>query len=59
MYNTSLKNKTADEKTLNFTTEKNKLEELLKTAREMKNKGFSVEEIEVATKLSAEQIKAL
>ncbi|WP_316818520.1 hypothetical protein [Pedobacter nyackensis] len=59
MYNTSLKNKSADEKTLNFFTEKNKLEELLKLAREMKEKGSTTEEIVAATKLSAEKIEEL
>lgn len=59
MYNTSLKNKSADEKTLDFNTEKNKLEEILKAAREMKSKGFSIEEIVAATKLSADKIEDL
>lgn len=59
MYNTSLKNKSANEKTLDFTTEKNRLEEILKNALEMKNKGYSTEEIATATKLSKEKIESL
>lgn len=59
MYNTSLKNKSADEKTLDFTTEKNRLEEILKIALEMKNKGCTTGEIAAATKLSIEKIESL
>jgi|GEM_PF-2535675 len=59
MYNTSLKNKSADEKTLDFTTEKNRLEEILKIALEMKNKGRTTDEIAAATKLSIEKIESL
>lgn len=59
MYNTSLKNKSAGEKTLDFNTEKNKLEEILRMAREMKIKGHTAEEIAAATKLSVEKIETL
>lgn len=59
MFKTSLKLKTDEEKSVNFTVEKNKLEEILKKALEMKTAGHSLEEIIAHTKLSAAEIEKL
>jgi ATP-dependent protease Clp ATPase subunit len=59
MFKTSLKLKTDEEKSVNFTVEKNKLEEILKKALEMKTAGHSLAEIIEHTKLSAAEIEKL